>query len=241
MKNSLIGEKKSMINFSKLQLNEGREATEAAVDSSEKAKTGGQIQRDETNRRKTTQKSHMAQQTNTPVKSDVSYASEQYRAEREYIKMMEAAKSDWKKELYEAAGVEDDGNHPYVDVMPFMNQKAEEAKKQMKAAAGAAKMEGDKQAKMAEEVLNEEELNELNRLEKEQGKKSGGSSNPAYRMVAKQLRDMQGTPKGQQKKVKGKKPPVAGEYGAPKSPAQKLSLKKRKAQDFKDQQTSRFD
>ena len=88
------------------------------------------------------------------MKSDVSYAAEQYRAEREYTKMMEASKVDWRQELMEAVKPDEEGNHPYVDVMPFMNQKAKEAKQQMK---GAAKMNGDKQAKMANESLSIED------------------------------------------------------------------------------------
>ncbi len=206
------------------QLNEGTEAVDAEVTSSEKAKTGGEKQINNTARRRESQKAHMSQQGSTPVKSDVSYASEGYkpfpgdkvtkkvkaldaekamgmgdakkakrrmkmdmavyvdkdpelrgmhrsakqtveknnrergrkkmeesRADREYVKMMEAAKADWRQELMEAAKPDEEGNHPYVDVMPFMNQKAKEAKQQMK---GAAKMSGDNQAKMANEEMS---------------------------------------------------------------------------------------
>ena len=137
------------------QLNEGgTEATDTAIASSEKAKEGGAKQVDNTIRRRESQKAHMSQQQNTPVKSDVSYASEQYRAEREYTRMMEAAKTDWRQELMEAVKPDEEGNHPYVDVMPFMNQKAKEAKQQIK---GAAKMSGDNQAKMANESLSVED------------------------------------------------------------------------------------
>ena len=268
------------------QLNEGRESTEVAVDSSEKAQQGSQKQIEGTRARRETQKSHMSQQGRTPVKSDISYASEENRTEREHLKMLESAGSNWRQELNEAMGPDPEGNHPFVDVMPFMNQKAQEAKKQMKAAA-MAQGEGGKIAKMAEENLMEgprreearkrkksmdtrkakrqeleflkthakgmkagifnsyepegDELTELNRLEKEQGKKSGGSSDPAYRIVAKQMRDMQGTPKGQQKKQRGKKPPVAGQYGGGTSPAQRLAMKKKRKQDSIDMQSSRFD
>jgi len=223
------------MNFSRIarQLNETNDPSVAAAKSTEeKATLGGQTQHTKTNESKGRQKAGMAQTMNTPKKSDVSYASEQVRAEREYIKMMEAAKSDWRQDIQESMG-DEAPDHPFVDVMPFMNQKQDEVKKQMKA---AAKLEGGRQAKMAEETLNE-----LNRLEKEQGKKSGGLSDAAFRLVAKQLRNMQGTPKGQQKKQRGKKPPVAGEYGGGTSPAQRLSLKRRRKQDSIDQQTSRFD
>ena len=104
MKNSLIGEKKSMINFNKLHLNEGgTEATDTAIASSEKAKEGGEKQVNNTVRRREQQKAHMSQQGSTPVKSDVSYTSEEYRSDREYTRMMEAAKVDWRQEIMEAS------------------------------------------------------------------------------------------------------------------------------------------
>lgn len=141
-----------MINFNKLHLNEGgTEATDTAIASSEKAKEGGAKQVDNTVRRREAQKAHMSQQGSTPVKSDVSYASEEYRAQREYVKMMEDSKVDWRQELIEAAQPDEEGNHPYVDVMPFANQKAKETKQQMK---GAGKIEGGKQAKMANEEMS---------------------------------------------------------------------------------------
>ena len=140
-----------MINFNKLHLSEGTEAVDTAMASSEKAKEGGEKQINNTARRRESQKAHMAQQGSTPVKSDVSYASEQYRAQREYVKMMEDSKVDWRKELIEAVKPDEEGNHPYVDVMPFMNQKAKETKQQMK---DAGKIEGGKQAQMANEEMS---------------------------------------------------------------------------------------
>ena len=47
-------------------------------------------------------------------------------------------------------------------------------------------------------------------------------------------------PRGQ-KKVPGKKPPAAGEYGGPKSPAQKVAMRRAAAQRAKDMMSSRFD
>ncbi len=70
----------------------------------------------------------------------------------------------------------------------------------------------------------------------------GGVEDPAYRQVAKTMRRMEGTPKGQQKKVPGKKPPVAGQYGSGvKSPAQKVALRRDAAKRAMDAQSSRFD
>jgi hypothetical protein len=97
-------------------------------------------------------------------------------------------------------------------------------------------------------VVGEENIDELNRYEKETGKSSGSVNLPkgqptqtggryadpkmsGFRSI------MAGTnkqPRGQ-KKVKGQKPPVAGEFGAPKSPAQKVAISRdraRQAQEF---------
>ena len=75
------------------------------------------------------------------------------RQDREYQKMLFNQSSDWRSELLEAAGINpDEGNHPFVDIMPMMNQKGMETKKQMK---GIAKAEGAKQSMQAEENLTE--------------------------------------------------------------------------------------
>jgi hypothetical protein len=59
--------------------------------------------------------------------------------------MLESSKSDWRTELIEAAQPDEEGNHPYVDIMPNMNQKAMEMKKQMK---GAAKVKDEMREEM---------------------------------------------------------------------------------------------
>ena len=84
----------------------------------------------------------MSTQKSTPQKSDVSFKSEEARLEREMANNMHKQQSDWRKELIEAAKPDDEGNHPYVDVMPFMGQKEREAKRQLK---------GDAKAEMAKE------------------------------------------------------------------------------------------
>jgi len=131
------------MNFSNIarQLNEG-ESLDAAAAAAEKATAGGQKQKEGTMNAREKQKSQMAAQQNTPVKSDVSYASEEARKEREYAKMLTNESSDWRKELIEAAKPDAEGNHPYVDVMPSMDQKQQEAKRQMK---DAAKMKAGQQ------------------------------------------------------------------------------------------------
>ncbi len=105
--------------------------------------------------------------------------------------------------------------------------------------------------KYNEEVEN---LDELNRYEKETGKSSGslnmpagrptqkgGDTDPALRAVRQTMRGMTGKPAGQRPKVPGKKPPVAGQYGAPASPAQKVAQRRAAAQRAQDNMSSRFD
>ena len=121
------------------QLNETSDPSVAAAQvNSEKATAGGEVQQTKTRQAHGRQKAQMAQTTAPPKKSDVSYASEEARTDREATRMMESQKSDWRQELMEAAG-EEGPNHPFVDVMPFLNQKQDEAKRQMKAAAAAEK------------------------------------------------------------------------------------------------------
>ena len=61
------------------------------------------------------------------------------RARKEYVKQLDEKKSDWKKELKEALGADDEVFHPYVEVMPFKDFKQNEAKKNL---AQQAKKEG---------------------------------------------------------------------------------------------------
>ena len=86
-------------------------------------------------------------------------------------------------------------------------------------------------------------IGELNRYEKETGKdyktgkkvEKGGVDDKAYRHVAKMMRGMQGTPAGQRKKVAGKKPAKAGEYGSERrSPAQQVAINRATAQRAQD-------
>jgi len=66
--------------------------------------------------------------------------------------------------------------------------------------------------------------------------------NPAFELVAKSMGTgrMGVKPRGE-KKVPGKKPPAAGEYGGPKSPAQKVAARRASAQRAQDAMHSRFD
>ena len=86
---------------------------------------------------------------------------------------------------------------------------------------------------------NFDNIDELNRAEKETGintktgrptQKGGAKDDKAFTSVKRMIRGMEGTPAGQRKKVPGKKPPAAGEYGAPRSPAQKVAARRAAAQ-----------
>ena len=98
---------------------------------------------------------------------------------------------------------------------------------------------------------DKKEVDEATRYAQETGKSfksgkervPGGSmkNNKAFQNVSKTLRSMQGRPEGQKEKVKGKKPPAAGELGGPKSPAQKVDIRRSAAKRAKEQLTSRFD
>jgi hypothetical protein len=53
------------------------------------------------------------------------------RARKEFIKKLDENRSDWKSELTEALGVDDEVFHPYIEVMPFKDFKQNEAKKNL--------------------------------------------------------------------------------------------------------------
>ena len=92
---------------------------------------------------------------------------------------------------------------------------------------------GSKKKPTKAAVAESEVVSELNRYEKETGKSSGslnmpkgkptekgGTKDRVMRAVRTSIRRETGRPEGQQKKERGKKPPVAGEYGARRSPEQ---------------------
>ena len=64
---------------------------------------------------------------------------------------------------------------------------------------------GSEEAYEVTDLLLPDPLHELNRLEKEQGKKSGGSKDKALNFVRNKIRKETGRPEGQRKKVKGAK------------------------------------
>ena len=90
---------------------------------------------------------------------------------------------------------------------------------------------------------NSNNIDELNRAERETGintktgrptQKGGAKDDKAFTSVKRMIRGMEGTPAGQRKKEPGKKPPTAGQYGGPKSPAQKVAARRASAQRSQD-------
>ncbi len=123
-----------MIDFSKLNLNE---TLEAEASSSEKATMSADKKKDTAHTLR--QKNQMAQKTGSTQKSDVVYASEEYFSElakqSRLTRAHEAAKVSWRQELEEHRGEpakkDDEGNHPYISIMPHKNSTEKQAKKKM--------------------------------------------------------------------------------------------------------------
>ena len=80
------------------------------------------------------------------------------------------------------------------------------------------------------------------RKQKPQPKGGSARDDKAFQHVSKMMRSMSGgRPTGQRPQQKGKKPPTAGQYGAPPSPAQKVAKRRADAKRAQDNMSSRFD
>ena len=113
----------------------------------------------------------------TPVKTGQQATVEYFdamKARKEFNRQLQEKSSDWRKDLKEALGKDDEVFHPYVEVMPFKNFKQDEVKKLMAKQAmqmGAAENPAQKGAKAGmmaanEEVLVEDEVTEERKDEK---------------------------------------------------------------------------
>lgn len=69
--------------------------------------------------------------TTGSVQSTVESYFNALRSRKEFNKLVNEQSSDWKKELQEALGADDEVFHPYVEVMPFKDFKQNEAKKNL--------------------------------------------------------------------------------------------------------------
>jgi hypothetical protein len=85
------------------------------------------------------------------------------RARKEFFRKLDETKHDWRKDLQEALGKDDEVFHPYVEVMPMKDFKQKEAKKNLKRQAlepGSADNPAQKMVKgqmmgMGEEYVDE--------------------------------------------------------------------------------------
>ena len=113
----------------------------------------------------------------------------------------------------------------------MMQQKQQQLQKQ--------KLNLQKQGKLPLETESFEVIDERRKAEKGTPRKP---RDPAFELVAKSMGAgrMGVQPRGQ-KKEPGKKPPAAGEYGGPLSPAQKVAKRRDAVQRAQDMMHSRFD
>ena len=110
------------------------------------------------------------------------------RSRKEYNKLVEKESSDWKKELKEALGADDEVFHPYVEVMPFKDFKQNEAKKNMAKQAAepdAAENPAQKKAKkdLSASLMGEQvyERDSKRKAEKEKKEKMAQKAKDAAR------------------------------------------------------------
>lgn len=152
-----------------------------------------------------------------------------------------------------AHGVGTRADHDYPSEGPGGVTKNPKKLRKQKAMGEFAKEDlsfAEKVSAALKESREAEIMNEITRYEKETGKDfktgkpvvKGGLQDKAYQSVKKSIRKMEGgRPAGQRKQEPGKKPPKAGEYGGPQSPAQKVALRRAAAKRSQEMQSSRYD
>jgi len=153
----------------------------------------------------------------------------------------------------DAHGVGTRADHDYPSQGPGGVTKNPKKLRKQKAMGEFAKEDlsfAEKVSAALKESRESELMNEITRYEKETGKdfktgkpvEKGGVQDKAYQSVKKSIRNMSGgRPAGQRKQQPGKKPPKAGEYGGPQSPAQKVALRRAAAKRSQEMQSSRYD
>ena len=117
-----------------------------------------------------------------------------------------------------------------------------------KAAAGMTKKQakdfaGTKHKGLPEKKVAKEEVEQIDeRRREDKGKPRPAEPSAAFKAVSKMMGSSRfGVQPRGVKKEPGKKPPVAGEFGAPRSPAQKLAAKRAAAKRSQNSMSSRFD
>jgi len=144
-----------MIDFTKLQLKESLEAEQA---SSEKAAMSAEKKNNPAHLAR--QKGQMAGKMATAKKSDVVYASEEYfrklTSQVKLYKAQESAKVDWRETLEEAKKEkpEEEGDHPYIKLMPFTNPRQKQKEK-------AVQSQSQPEPAMSESISFEEAFGRL--------------------------------------------------------------------------------
>lgn len=92
--------------------------------------------------------------------------------------------------------------------------------------------------------MNKEEIDSIliERRREDKGKQRSPEPSDAFKIVSKSMGSSRAgvQPRGK-KKVPGQKPPAAGEYGGPRSPEQKVKMRRDAEQRAKEAQSSRFD
>lgn len=135
------------MDFSKLKLNEGvSSSNNLALDAESKASdsaTNVSAPSQVSPSRKEMQMKQRTAKFGTPKSTQtIGDSFDALQQHKQLIKMREAAITDWRKELMEAANPDDDPNHPYVEVMPHYSYRAKEAMENLKKAQMKDKAEG---------------------------------------------------------------------------------------------------
>ena len=171
------------MNFSKLHLSEATTPADVKALSSansEKAVAGGQIAKEKQNVARADQavrssaKKGLGTQSSEIGKEIMEDRFRSLRTQKELIHMREQLKSDWRGDLSEAMGPEEEGNHPYVEVMPDTNYKAKELAKQIKDARSGAQAKQDGQSLVNKMPIGEDSSPAWQRKE---GKNESGGLN----------------------------------------------------------------
>jgi hypothetical protein len=137
------------MDFSKLKLTEGvSTSSNLAIDAEKKTTdyaTNLSSPEQKNPARKEMQMKQRTAKFGTPTtKQQIGDSYDMLRQHKELLKMREAAMTDWRKELMEAANPDDDPDHPFVEVMPHYQYRQKEAMENLKKAQMKDKASGIK-------------------------------------------------------------------------------------------------
>jgi len=134
----------------------------------------------------------------------------------------------------------------YKSDAPQFRGKTKEERRKMAIAAKLTTERGGKKLGEQQEgdSKNQNEETEVidERRREDKGKPRPAEPSPAFKAVSKMMGSTRlGVQPRGKKKVPGQKPPAAGEFGAPESPAQKIEKRRDAARRAQDNMSSRFD